>query len=285
MRLAMRISPSRVSSSTVPISRMYMRTGIGGAAEFGIERGQRGGGFFNGFFVRRRRRLGRENALVVRCLFVHRDAHVVNRVDDLFDLFRIDDFRRQVIVHLRIREVTLFLAARDQQLELRLALFGQHIAARRQIDQFRVALLALLGFGRGGRGGRGGSARGRELLRGLELDDFSLASATGAATLSGALPFTSGFFTSACFSTCLALGCAVFRMDVRSLFLRGMAATAGFAAFFGSFLEAGAVGRLCFCVMRFRRQGVLKYDTVGMPTARSRWLAGKGAHSTQSGPA
>ncbi len=27
MRLAMRISPSRVSSSTVPISRMYMRTG------------------------------------------------------------------------------------------------------------------------------------------------------------------------------------------------------------------------------------------------------------------
>ena len=27
MRLAMRISPSRVSNSTVPISRMYMRTG------------------------------------------------------------------------------------------------------------------------------------------------------------------------------------------------------------------------------------------------------------------
>ena len=27
MRFAMRISPSRVSSSTVPISRMYMRTG------------------------------------------------------------------------------------------------------------------------------------------------------------------------------------------------------------------------------------------------------------------
>ena len=27
MRLAMAISPSRVSSSTVPISRMYMRTG------------------------------------------------------------------------------------------------------------------------------------------------------------------------------------------------------------------------------------------------------------------
>ena len=51
MRLAMRISPSRVSSSTVPISRMYMRTGIGGAAELGVDRRERGGGFFSGFFV------------------------------------------------------------------------------------------------------------------------------------------------------------------------------------------------------------------------------------------
>ena len=61
---------------------------VGGAAELGVERGQRGGGFFDGFFVGGRGRFGRENALVVRRLFVHRNAHVVNRVDDLFDLFR-----------------------------------------------------------------------------------------------------------------------------------------------------------------------------------------------------
>ena len=228
---------------------------VGGAAELGVERGQRGGGFFDGFFVRRRRRLGRENALVVRCLFVHRDAHVVNRVDDLFDLFRIDDFRRQVIVHLRIREVTLFLAARDQQLELRLALFGQHIAARGQIDEFRVALLALLGFGRGGRGGgRCGSSRSRELLRGLELDDFSFGVCDRRGNFVRRLAFHERLLHLGMFLDMLAFRMRSFEWTCAAFSFEECAATAGFAAFFGSFLEAGAVGRLCFCVMRFRRQ-------------------------------
>jgi len=41
MRLAISISPSRVSSSTEPISRMYMRTGSW-SAELRIHRGERG---------------------------------------------------------------------------------------------------------------------------------------------------------------------------------------------------------------------------------------------------
>ncbi len=53
---------------------------------------------------------------------IHRDAHVVDHVDDVFDLFRIDDFARQMIVHFSVSEVALLLAARDQQFELRLTL-------------------------------------------------------------------------------------------------------------------------------------------------------------------
>ena len=214
---------------------------IGGAAEFGVERGQRGGGLLDGFFVSGRGRLGRENALVVRRLFVHRNAHVVDRVYDLFDLLGVDDFRRQVIVHLRVGEVALFLAARDQQLELRLTLFRQHVAARRKVDELGVALLALLAIGRRGAAAARAAA---SFCAALSSTTLPLAFAAGAATFSGALPLAAGFFTPTCLAACFA-ACAAFL---------GWAA-AGFAAFFGSFFEAGAVGRLCFCVMSFRRPG------------------------------
>ena len=82
------------------------------------------GGFFDGLFVGRLGILGGEKRLGVRRLLVHGNAHVVDHVDDVFDLFRIDDLAGQVVVHLRIGEEALFLAERDQQLELRLPLFG-----------------------------------------------------------------------------------------------------------------------------------------------------------------
>ena len=56
-------------------------------------------------------RLAGEQRLGVRCLFVHRNAHVVDRVDDVFDLLRIDDLGRQVVVDLRVGQVALLLAA------------------------------------------------------------------------------------------------------------------------------------------------------------------------------
>jgi hypothetical protein len=44
---------------------------------------------------------------------VHRDAHVIDHADDLLDLLRIDDFIGQMIIHLGIGQVALFLAACD----------------------------------------------------------------------------------------------------------------------------------------------------------------------------
>jgi hypothetical protein len=49
---------------------------------------------------------------------MHRDAHVVNHVDDVFDLLGIDDPAREVIVDFCVGEVALLLAAGDQVLEL-----------------------------------------------------------------------------------------------------------------------------------------------------------------------
>ena len=148
MRLAMRISPSRVEQlDRAHLAHVHAHR-IGGAAELGIERGQRRGGFLDGLVVGRRAGLARQQRLGVRCLFVHRNAHVVDRVDDAFDLLGIDDLGRQVIVDLRVGQIALLLAARDQQLELRLAVFGQAVAAPRL-----------------GRSAAGGAAAGARLVR------------------------------------------------------------------------------------------------------------------------
>ena len=103
---------------------------VGGAAEFRIQCGQCCRCLFDGFLIRRRRRIGCQQRLGVRYLLVYRNAHVVNRVDDILDLLRIDDLRRQMIVDLRVGEVSLLLAARDQQLQLRLPVFRHDADAR-----------------------------------------------------------------------------------------------------------------------------------------------------------
>ncbi len=99
---------------------------IGSAAQLGIERSQRGGGFLDRLLVGGRRGLVLQQRLGIRCLLVHRDAHVVDRVDDVLDLLGIDDLGRQVIVHLGISEVTLLLTTGNQQLELGLAVFRHY---------------------------------------------------------------------------------------------------------------------------------------------------------------
>ena len=94
--------------------------GVGRAAELGVDGRERGGGFLGGVLVVRYGGVGENQRLGVRCLLVHRDAHIVDHVDDVFDLLRIDDLARQVVVDLAVREVTLLLAFRDEQLQLRL---------------------------------------------------------------------------------------------------------------------------------------------------------------------
>ena len=49
---------------------------------------------------------------------MHRDAHVVDHVDNVFDLFRIDDVVRQVIIDFGVGQEALFLAAGNQFFEL-----------------------------------------------------------------------------------------------------------------------------------------------------------------------
>ncbi len=66
----------------------------------------------------------------IRCLFVHLDAHVIDHVDDVFDLFRVDDVIGQMIVDLGIGQETLFLALGDQILELGLLILI-HMGIRR----------------------------------------------------------------------------------------------------------------------------------------------------------
>ena len=96
--------------------------GIGGAAEFGVEIGESRGGFFHRFLIGGGGRVRQQQGFRIRRLLVDRNAHVVDHVDDVFDLFRIDDLARQVIVHFGVGEVALFLAARNQQLQLGLTL-------------------------------------------------------------------------------------------------------------------------------------------------------------------
>ncbi len=96
--------------------------GVGGASEFRVEIGECGGGLFHGLLVGSRGRVGQQQGFGIRRLFVHRNTHVVDHVDDVFDLFGIDDFARQMIVDFGVSEVALFLAARNQQLQLGLTL-------------------------------------------------------------------------------------------------------------------------------------------------------------------
>ena len=94
--------------------------GIRRAAELGVDGRERGRSFLGRVLVVRDGGVGKNQRLGVRCLLVHRDAHIVDHVDDVFDLLRIDDLARQMIVDLAVREVTLLLAFGDEQLELRL---------------------------------------------------------------------------------------------------------------------------------------------------------------------
>ena len=83
-------------------------------AKLRVERGHGGGGFVgivvivvvNGIFRQ-------QQGVFIRCSFVHGDAHVVNHIDDVFDLFGIDDVIGQGVVYLGISEVALGLAVCD----------------------------------------------------------------------------------------------------------------------------------------------------------------------------
>ncbi len=99
MRLAISISPSRVSSSTVPISRMYMRTGsvVRPNSESTVDRAASASSSASStvvavgvtLFWNRRFRIGR--------LLVHGHAHVVEHGDHDFQRLGVDQLVGQVV--------------------------------------------------------------------------------------------------------------------------------------------------------------------------------------------
>ena len=105
---------------------------VGGAAEFAVDGGQRGFGFFLGFFDGGGGRGGvvEQQRLGVGRLLVDGHAHVVEHGDHDFHRLGVDQLVGQVVGDFAVRQVAAGLAQRDQGLQARAALgqvfFGQH---------------------------------------------------------------------------------------------------------------------------------------------------------------
>ncbi|MNZ23735.1 hypothetical protein D3C78_408590 [compost metagenome] len=98
---------------------------IGSAADVGFHCGQCGGGFLGGGFVG----VGfcQQQGIRIRGTLEYVDPHVVDHADDVFHLFRIGNILRQVVVDLRVSQVSLLTATGDQLFEARLLLrFSGH---------------------------------------------------------------------------------------------------------------------------------------------------------------
>ena len=111
IRLAITISPSRVSSSTVPISRIYMRTGICCSTRLRSLRRQALRLLRQLLSHRQTDLLLLGSALVgVGRLLEHLNAHVVNHLDDVFDLIRLRNILWEVVVNFGVCQVALLFA-------------------------------------------------------------------------------------------------------------------------------------------------------------------------------
>ncbi len=97
--------------------------GVGGSARFRLH-SREGRRRFLGRELVRRVLLGGEKLIGIRRAFVHRDAHVIDHADDVFDLIRIGDIVRKVVVDLRIRDVALLLALGNELFQPGLLLFN-----------------------------------------------------------------------------------------------------------------------------------------------------------------
>src|SRR5690606_31276726 len=100
---------------------------VGGAARFGFNSRKYRGCFFRRHFVSVVGVVSHQQ-LGIGGFLDHRDAHVVDHLDDVFHLVGVGNRIRQVVVHLGVGQVALFLAKGDQQFQLRLLLLflGRH---------------------------------------------------------------------------------------------------------------------------------------------------------------
>jgi hypothetical protein len=131
MRLAISISPSRVSSSTVPISRMYMRTGsvVRPNSLSTVDRAASASSSASSTVAAVGRGVVQQQHLGVGRLLVHRHAQVVEHRDHDFQRLGVHQLFGQVVGDFAVRQVAARLAQRDQRLQALAALghflFGQ----------------------------------------------------------------------------------------------------------------------------------------------------------------
>ena len=97
---------------------------VGGAAELGIDRRERGFGSLFGLFFRRGggATAGDQERRRVGCLLVDGDAHVVEHRDDRLEDLVVDELLGQVVVDLLVGQEAARLAHLDERLQLLAAL-------------------------------------------------------------------------------------------------------------------------------------------------------------------
>ncbi|MNM94349.1 hypothetical protein D3C81_1067470 [compost metagenome] len=92
---------------------------VGGAAEFGVDRGQRYLGLFFGLVVGGdRRAVAQQQRFGIRRLLVDLHAHFGERVDDAFHRRRVGEVFRQVVADIGVGQVPALLAQLDQGTQL-----------------------------------------------------------------------------------------------------------------------------------------------------------------------
>ena len=105
---------------------MYIRTGSVVRPNSASRGRERGGRLFGRVLVGVDLGLHHQQIVGIRGNFVHRDPHVVDHAYDVFDLLRIDNALRKVIVDLGVGEVSLLLALGDEELEAGLLVVEIH---------------------------------------------------------------------------------------------------------------------------------------------------------------
>ena len=199
IRLAISISPSRVRSSTEPISRMYMRTGsvVRPNSESTVETAASASSSTSSA-RHGRRRFRHQQRIGIRRLVVHLDAHVADHGDHALDLLGVQHVVGQMVVDLGVGEVAALLAEHDQGLQAALARFG---VGRGELARRLRGVPAVLAFLAGGvfralAGELGGDLARRRLVRGAPAQTL-VAGATG---LAGSTGLAAGFGAAACFA-------------------------------------------------------------------------------------
>src|SRR3990167_4030938 len=98
---------------------------VGGSAYIGLHGGECCSGFLGRGFIGVG--FGQQQGVRIRSTLEYVDPHVVDHADDVFHLFRVGYILRQVVIDLRVSQVTLLTTAADQFFQTRLLLrFSGH---------------------------------------------------------------------------------------------------------------------------------------------------------------